>query len=399
MSRNGKVIVAMSGGVDSSVAALLLKEQGYDCIGVFLRVGAPPPETATSQPADAATACATGCVTEHGAAPPRRLRHGCCSASDAADARAVALRLGIPFYALNFEREFDGIIEYFVDEYVRARTPNPCVQCNIDLKFGRLLRYADAAGAEFIATGHYARIVRPGGVERLARGVNRAKDQSYVLFGIPRDQLARCLFPIGEIADKAQVRRMAANLDLAVHDKPDSQEICFVPGGNYRELLARRRPESLRPGRLVTQDGRVIGEHEGVAAFTIGQRRGLGVALGAPAYVTRLDVLSNTVTLGPREALLSSGLIAGQVIWHADPPPIDAEFAVHAQIRHQHAAAPARAQLLADGRLALRFQTPQKAVTPGQAVVLYDSDVIVGGGWIDERAAAQVSTPTAEPRP
>ncbi len=372
MSRNGKVIVALSGGVDSSVAACLLREQGYECVGVFLRVGA----AAQSEP------CALEPATP--SAPPRRLRHGCCSTSDALDARAVADRLGIPFYALNFEADFAGIVDYFIDEYAQARTPNPCVECNIRLKFGKLLRYADAIGAEFVATGHYARIVRDNaGDPRLARAANLAKDQSYVLFGIPRAALGRCLFPLGEFSDKREVRARAAELGLRVHDKPDSQEICFVPGNDYRALLAQHRPELLREGEFRDAQGTVVGHHEGVACYTIGQRRGLGLALGRPVYVTQLDVLSNAVTVGSAEDLLRGGLEAERVNWHVDPPGVGVRFTARCKIRHQHTPATAEAEVCADGALRAHFAQPQPAVTPGQASVFYDErERVIAGGWI-----------------
>ncbi len=322
MSRNGKVIVAMSGGVDSSVAACLLHEQGYECVGVFMRVGAHTPEPAETCALAEVMGAGPGDGRGDGAtpsdAPARGLKHGCCSAADAIVARAIAGRLDIPFYALNFERDFDRIITYFVDEYARGRTPNPCVMCNNQLKFGKLLRYADMMDAEFVATGHYARILRRDDGVYLARSLNEAKDQSYVLFGLPRDELPRCLFPLGEIAEKADVRRIAANLDLRVHDKPDSQEICFVPNDDYRQIVRQRRPEAVRPGEVRDTAGKVLGMHEGVADFTIGQRRGLGIATGRPVYVTRLDVITNTVTVGTREELSSGGLIAERVNWLVD---------------------------------------------------------------------------------
>lgn len=386
MSRNGKVVVAMSGGVDSSVAACLLKEQGYDCVGVFMRVGAAAEEQAAScAPADADAPGVGGALRVLSA---RRLRHGCCSATDALDARAIAGRLGIPFYALNFREDFERIIDYFVDEYASARTPNPCVMCNIRLKFGKLLRYADMVDAEFVATGHYARVLRtrapgaPAAEARLARGVNRAKDQSYVLFGIRRDDLPRCLFPIGEIADKADVRRIAAELGLRVHDKPDSQEICFVPNGDFTALLDQRRPDLRRPGDIRDASGRVVGRHAGVPSYTIGQRRGLGVALGEPAYVTRLDASSNTVHVGPRSALLSAGLLAEQVNWLTPTLPAAAAFRADVKIRHMHSPAPASVRVEPDGALRARFDEPQLAVTPGQAAVFYDGEVVRCGGWI-----------------
>ncbi len=382
MSRNGKVVIAMSGGVDSSVAACLLKEQGYDCVGVFMRVGAKQAE----EPVCDLTAVSETDPARAAAGPPRRLRHGCCSTSDAADARAIAGRLGIPFYALNFERDFDQIIGYFVDEYARARTPNPCVMCNIHLKFGKLLRYADMLDAEFVATGHYARVLcgddhRP----RLARAVNRAKDQSYVLFGIRRADLARCLFPLGNIADKADVRRLAADLGLRVHDKPDSQEICFVPNNDYRQLIAERRPELLEPGEYRDSAGRSVGTHGGIAAYTIGQRHGLGLAMGHPVYVTKLDVLSNTVTIGPRDELLAGGLVADSINWLVDPPAANAALEASIKIRHMHTPARGMIELLPDGTVRARFDEPQTAVTPGQAAVFYADELVLGGGWIRDR--------------
>jgi tRNA-uridine 2-sulfurtransferase len=370
MSRNGKVIIAMSGGVDSSVAACLLKEQGYECTGVFMRTGVHAPEPAEQ--------CATDAAAEH----PRGLKHGCCSAADALDARAVAGRLGIPFYALNFEQDFERIINSFVDEYARGRTPNPCVLCNVELKFGKLLRYADLMEAEFIATGHYARVLRRDGQTLLARAANLAKDQSYLLFGIERTALSRCLFPLGEMRDKAQVRSIAAALGLRVHDKPDSQEICFVPGNDYKELLRERRPETQRAGEVRDPTGRVLGTHAGIANYTIGQRQGLGIATGRPAYVTRLDVLNNVVTLGPREDLLSPGLLADQVNWLTEPPAVGQARPASTKIRHTHNPAAGSIRRQPDGNVEACFDEPQLAVTPGQAAVFYEADVVLGGGWI-----------------
>lgn len=407
MSRNGKVIVAMSGGVDSSVAACLLKEQGYECVGVFMRVGAKAEEeTCAVEPGKAQDAALE--ERDFGeilAAQPRRLRHGCCSSSDALDARAIAGKLGIPFYALNFEADFAQIIDYFVGEYAVARTPNPCVMCNIHLKFGKLLRYADLMDAEFVATGHYARTMpdHRAGAQALAtrglpttagsngrtcptllaRAANLAKDQSYVLFGIARESLRRCLFPLGDVLDKSDVRRMAADLKLRVHDKPDSQEICFVPQNDYRKLIENRRPDLFSSGRFETAAGIEVGRHAGIAAYTIGQRHGLGLALGKPVYVTKLDVLSNIVTVGFKEELLSPGLIAERFNWLTDPPNIGNTLPGAIKIRHMHKAAGGVYVLRGDGRVEARFETPQEAVTPGQAVVIYDGDVVLGGGWIE----------------
>ena len=369
MSRNGKGLVAMSGGVESSVAACLLKEQGYDCVGVFMWVG------------EAAEAVGSAARTASEPALPR-LKQGCCSAGDACDARAVAAKLGIPFYSVDFHAEFERIIEYFVDEYARARTPNPCVVCNTQLKFGKLLAYADMIGAEIVATGHYARVLPAQDGPRLARALNQAKDQSYVLFGIQRPNLPRCRFPLGEIADKATVRRIAADLGLPVHDKPESQEICFVPNNDYTQLVRARRPETERPGDVLDSRGRVLGTHAGIVNYTVGQRHGLGIAAAQPLYVTRLDAAANTVVLGPRAELLSTALIAEQVNWLADPPPTGVPRAAQVQIRYHHTAAPGEIRTDRDGHVDVRFAEPQAAVTPGQAAVFYDGEIVLGGGWI-----------------
>ncbi|MFH1748471.1 MAG: tRNA 2-thiouridine(34) synthase MnmA [Planctomycetota bacterium] len=374
MSRKGKVIVAMSGGVDSSVAACLLKGQGYDCVGVFMRVGTPGADT-PPQPDE--------CTTDATSPPPRRLKHGCCSAADAADARAISARLGIPFYALNFEQEFSEIVTYFVDEYARARTPNPCIMCNTRLKFGKLLRYADMLDAEFVATGHYARLVECPEGPRLGRARHRAKDQSYVLFGIERSALPRCRFPLGEIADKTEVRRIAASLDLRVHDKPESQEICFVPDNDYKRLVRQQRPETERPGEVRDTQGRLLGTHRGIVNYTIGQRRGLGIAAGSPIYVTNLDARTNTVTVGSHTDLLCPTLIADQINWLIDPPATNEPQRCHIKIRHTHSPAPGALTVLPDGTLTATFDEPQPSVTPGQAVVCYDQDdLVICGGWI-----------------
>ncbi len=353
-----KVVVAMSGGVDSSVAACALHEQGYEVVGFFMRTGA------ADDPAD---------ITED--------RHrGCCSARDAGDARYVAGKLGIHFYALNFQQDFDGIIDYFAREYRRGRTPNPCVMCNDRLKFGKLIDYARSIGAARIATGHYARIGRRGGRPILRRAVDRAKDQSYFLFGLQRAVLPQVLFPLGDLT-KDQVRAEARRFDLPICDKPDSVEICFVPDRDYARVVADRQPEGFRPGPVVDAAGRTVGAHGGVARYTIGQRRGLGIALGLPIYVTGIDAASNTVQVGPREALLKSALIAERVNWLIEPPR--SEMRIQARIRYQHTPAPATAECLDAQRVRVCFDTPQPAVTAGQAVVFYDGDDCLGGGWID----------------
>ncbi len=369
-SKGPKVVLAMSGGVDSSVAAALLLRQGYDVIGVFMRLGSPD---GVASPAEAS--CSTS----------GKHKQGCCSVLDAADARRVADALGIPFYVLNFQDEFSRVIDYFVDEYNRGRTPNPCVRCNDWLKFGRLNRYAQAVGADFVASGHYARITPDPatGEKSLARGLDHRKDQSYVLFGMTRQTLDHTLLPIGDF-EKHQVRAIAQELNLPVYNKPDSQEICFVPDQDYAALLQRRSPQSLREGDLVTADGSVVGRHAGYQNFTIGQRKGVGVAFGHPIYVSHIDPASNRVTLGPRDSLLHTSLIARQTNFlstrlHAGTGPIRCT----AKIRYNHDPQPAQATITPDGDLLVRFDAPQSAITPGQAVVIYDNDILLGGGWIE----------------
>lgn len=362
VANRGRILVAMSGGVDSSVAAGLLVEQGHDVVGVFMRVGLHAPQNPFLPIADRA--------------------RGCCSAADAADARRVAGQLGIPFYALNFQNDFARLVSHFADEYARARTPNPCVTCNQWLKFGRLLEYADAIGAAGIATGHYARMDTSTGRARLARARDARKDQSYVLFGIPPSARERTRFPIGDLPKEA-VRAAARRMGLPVHDKPESQDICFVPDGDYANVVRRHRPDGFRPGDVRHVDGRLVGRHEGLPNFTIGQRHGLGIALGEPAYVTDLDPESNVVTIGPRSAVEADGLIADEMTWWIDPPTADVRAA--ARIRYNHTPVPATVTPI-DGRsVRVRFDVPQQAVTPGQALVLYDGDLVLGGGWISER--------------
>ncbi len=383
MKKNKKVVVAMSGGVDSSVAAALLQQQGYDCIGVFMRLGNDPAqmaETPGAAPGDRDdTASAEVCSPPKAARPHHQ---GCCSTADAADARYVAGLLDIPFYALNFEHDFGGIIDYFVREYNRGRTPNPCVRCNEHLKFGKLSRYARAIGADYVATGHYARIGHDAaGRPRLLRAVDESKDQSYVLFGAPPEELSRMLLPIGEYP-KAEVRRLAEKYKLPVHNKPDSQEICFVPDNNYARLLETRTPEQLRKGDIVDNTGKVVGAHAGHQHFTLGQRRGVGVAFGYPVYVTGINANSNTVTIGPREALLHRTLLAREINWLNAPPTAPLRCA--AKVRYNSVPAPATVELTAADTLLVRFDHPVSAITPGQAVVCYDGPRVLGGGWIDE---------------
>jgi tRNA-specific 2-thiouridylase len=376
----GKVVVAMSGGVDSSVAVALLRDRGYEVLGVFMRLGSPDGvETAGD------TNSCNSPSPSSPSASSRSHKQGCCSVSDAGDARRVAGILGLPLYVLNFQEEFSRVIDYFVDEYNRGRTPNPCVRCNDWLKFGRLTQYAKAVGADFVASGHYARIgVDPGsGKAALLRGRDLRKDQSYVLFGITPDTIAHTLLPIGEY-EKPEIRRMAREFGLPVHDKPDSQEICFVPDEDYAGLVRRRAPAAMAAGELVDGDGRVVGQHGGHQNFTIGQRRGVGVALGYPVYVTDIDPAQNRVKLGPREHLLANDLTATETNILSDRLiPGGPSLNCTAKIRYNHAPQPAIAQLSESGILHVRFQEPQSAITPGQAVVLYDNEIVLGGGWIE----------------
>jgi tRNA-specific 2-thiouridylase len=354
-----RVVLAMSGGVDSSVAAYLLKQQGYEVIGLFMRTGA------------------------HGGADEARAhKEGCCSALDAGDARRVADRLDIPFYALDFERDFGRIIDYFADEYLAGRTPNPCVVCNNWLKFGKLWSYGKQLEADYIATGHYAQVVTRQGRSELHCAADPDKDQSYVLFGLRRNILEHLLFPVGGY-QKGQVRELARAAGLGVHDKPDSVEICFVPDGDHGALIRRRRPELTTRGQIVDTAGNVLTEHDGIENFTVGQRKGLGFAAGQRRYVLRILPSANQVVVGDREELLAPGLIASRVNWLLDAPP-EAPLACAAKIRYRHPATPATVTALPDGGARVTFAEPQSAVTPGQAVVFYDGARVLGGGWIEE---------------
>ena len=356
-----RIVAAMSGGVDSSVAAALLAAAGHDVVGLSMQL--------------------------YDQRDGTRSFGSCCTLDDLHDARRVARRIGIPHYIVNFERQFDErVVTPFVQEYAAARTPIPCVRCNSDLKFASLLDRARGFDAARIATGHYARVEnRPaddgsGTVWRLRRAVDRARDQCYFLFSLTQAQLAGASFPLGGML-KSEVRDYARERGLLVADKPDSHEICFVPGGDYAAFVERRLPDGPRGGAVVDAAGHVLGRHEGVHRFTVGQRKGLGVSSTAPLYVTALDAASSTVTVGPRAALERTTLTAGGVNWIEGAPR--AGRAVTAQIRHHHPPAPARVRPLDGAALRLEFDEPQPAIAPGQAVVIYDDDVVLGGGWID----------------
>ena len=378
----GRVVLAMSGGVDSSVAAHLLLQQGHDVVGVFMRHGEQAVEacSAESSGADAfgRTLPVVGGRVGH--------KQGCCTASDAEDGRRVAERLAIPFYALNLQAEFRQIIDYFVDEYSAGRTPNPCIRCNNWIKFGKLFEYADGIGAQYVATGHYARLdSTAGAIPALLRGVDDHKDQSYVLFGIGRELLKRMLLPVGHF-DKPSIRAMAAELGLNVAQKKDSQEICFVTSGRHEEFVRGRRPELDTSGELVTMEGDVVGRHPGIEGFTIGQRKGLGVALGEPRFVVAIEPDTRRVVLGSKDSLACRSLTAGETNWLVDPPR--SRFPCQAKIRYNSPARPAVAELLSGSRLAVEFGEPQFGVAPGQAVVCYSGDRVLGGGWIEGRNEA-----------
>ena len=363
----------MSGGVDSSVAAHLLRDAGHDVIGVFMRHGEPAVASCSTEKGEGSRLPIVGLQAVH--------KQGCCSASDAQDARRVADRLDIPFYAIDFQQEFSRIIDYFIDEYSAARTPNPCVMCNNWIKFGRLFDYADSVGADFVATGHYARLAPAAdGLPGLFRGVDPSKDQSYVLFGVERRFLPRMLLPVGDYR-KAEIRDIAQRLDLFVADKKDSQEICFVPDGDHAAFIRRKRGASASAGEVVTSDGQVVGTHDGLERFTIGQRKGLGIALGEPRFVIRLESDTHRVVLGTKEELARGELTANRTNWLADPPVDPRPCEV--KIRYNAAPQGGTVRALENGRLHVAFDEPQYGVAPGQAVVCYADDRVLGGGWIE----------------
>jgi tRNA-specific 2-thiouridylase len=372
-----RIVVAMSGGVDSSVAASFLVAAGHECVGVFMRQA--PPALAAAAPATALPVLGAADT-----AAPKAAHQGCCSVADAIDARRVADRLGIPLYALDLTEDFGRVIDYFVAEYGRGRTPNPCVRCNSWIKFGRLFDHADAIGADFVATGHYARLDRGAdGRPQLSRGLDPARDQSYVLFEVAAARLERMLLPVGHLA-KAEVRRRAADLGLATADKADSQEICFVPSGEHARLVASRLGGS-RAGEIVTTAGQVLGLHPGIEQFTVGQRQGLGVATGRPLYVVRIEAEACRVVVGSRDEVPEASLVAGEASW-LESEPVE-PFACLVQCRAQRGPAPAIVTPLAGRRFSARFtggpdQSPGP-ISPGQPAVCYDGPRVLGGGWIE----------------
>lgn len=355
---NKRVVVAMSGGVDSSVTAFLLKEQGYDVIGISMNLWE------YSDKSDGYS--------------------GCCSLEDIQDARSVAWSIDIPHYSINFREEFKKeVVDYFIKEYMNGKTPNPCILCNDRLKFNHLMRLADEIGAEYIATGHYARNVYDDRrkINVLMKGVDRNKDQSYFLFGLKQWQLSRIIFPLGELT-KSDVRSIASMIGLRVAEKKESQDICFITEKDREEFFKRYIPvNGSMMGKIVDKEGRVIGYHMGIHLYTIGQRKGIGLRTGERLYVTDIDPVQNTITVGKFEDLLFYGLIAENVNWiHGERIP--ERFNCDAVIRYRSKPIKSTVELLDEKNCYVIFNNPAISVTPGQAVVFYDGDVVLGGGWI-----------------
>jgi tRNA-specific 2-thiouridylase len=353
-----KILALMSGGVDSSVAAAILSQQGLEVVGITMKVWDDP-------------------------APDDEPSKRCCSLTDVEDARRICARLKIPHYVSNAKAAFrKHVVDPFCSEYLIGRTPNPCIVCNTEIKFRLMLRKARALGADCVATGHYARIEQDEGSGRrlLLKGRDPAKDPSYFLYDLTQSRLERIVFPLGALT-KSQVRKKARSLDLGVAEKPESQEICFVTGGDYRELLGKIAPESAKPGPIINVEGNEIGRHEGIARYTIGQRRGLGVSHPRPLYVVGFDIERNAVIAGVAERLWADELIAENVNW-ISIKKLSEPMRVKARIRYKHEESPATINPMENGGARVVFDKPQRAIAPGQAVVFYDDDVVVGGGVI-----------------